>query len=200
LTHSRLLLEWLMVLKAWRLTAVALPLIMVGCTGTAPSSEQVQATYDKQSGKLSQLTINPAKDGKPNLFSYMDGTKFVRIEIDNNEDGKIDRWEHYGTDQKITKVGFSRANDGQADSWAFQAADGSLARIEVSTRRDGKANRTEFYGKGVLVRAEEDTNQDGAVDKWETYAENALATVGFDTKGSGTPNYVIDYRKEGRPK
>jgi hypothetical protein len=187
-------------MKVLPLASLALLLIVVACGGEAPGSEQVQATYDKQTGKLGQLTINPTKDGKPNLFSYMDGTKFVRIEIDNDEDGKIDRWEHYGKDQKITKVGFSRANDGQADSWAFQAPDGSLARMEVSTRRDGRANRTEFYVRGVLVRAEEDTNRDGAVDKWETYAENALATVGFDTKQSGTPNYVIDYRKESRPR
>ena len=85
----------------------------------APSQEQVQANYDKKTGKLSQLTVM-SKDGKPNITSYMDGTKFLRIEIDTNEDGKIDRWEYYGADQKLERVGFSRANDGIADAWAFQ--------------------------------------------------------------------------------
>ena len=47
---------------------------------------------------------------------------FLRIEIDTNEDGKIDRWEYYGPDQKLERVGFSRSNDGKHDAWAFQAA------------------------------------------------------------------------------
>ena len=33
----------------------------------------------------------------------MDGARIVRVEIDKDEDGKIDRWEYYGPDQKIEK-------------------------------------------------------------------------------------------------
>src|SRR5207253_3152328 len=109
-------------------------LAVVSC-GSAPKSDRVQATYDKQTGKLVQLTVDAKKDGKPDIYSYMDGTKFVRIEIDNDEDGKIDRWEYYGPDQKLEKVGFSRANDGKPDAWAYQAPDGSIGRVEISTRR-----------------------------------------------------------------
>ena len=103
----------------------------------------------------------------------MDGTKFVRIEIDTDEDGKIDRWEYFGADQKVEKVGSSRLNDGKPDLWAYQAADGTVSRIELSSKRG-----------------------DGRPDKWETYANGALTTVGFDTKHTGTPDRVIDYRKE----
>ena len=49
----------------------------------------------------------------------MDGARVVRIEIDKDEDGKIDRWEYYGPDQKLEKVGFSRANDGKEDAWSY---------------------------------------------------------------------------------
>ena len=165
-----------------------------GCSGT-PQNERVQATYDKTTGKLSQLTVDAANDGKPNITSYMSGTKFVRIEIDTNEDGKIDRWEYYGADQKLERVGYSRANDGIVDAWAFEAPDGSIAKLELSTQRDGKANRTEFYEKGTLTRAEEDTDTDGRVDKWEQYESGALASVSFDTTKSGKPTTTIDYRK-----
>jgi hypothetical protein len=165
-----------------------------GC-GSAPAGQRVQATYDKTSGKLSQLTVDAMKDGKPNIVSYMDGTKFLRIEIDSNEDGKTDRWEYYGANQKLERVGFSRANDGKADAWAFQGPDGSVARIEVATKGDGKPNRTEFYEKGTLSRAEEDTNVDGLVDKWEQYEAGALVSVSFDTTKSGKPTTTIDYRK-----
>ena len=178
-----------------RLALVPVCLTVV-CCAAAPGDQRVQATYDKNTNKLSQLTINSQKDGQPNIFCYMDGTKFLRIEIDSNEDGKIDRWEYYGADQKLEKVGLSRSNDGKVDSWVYQAPDGSVARVEVSKHRDGKVDRTEFYERGVLVRTEEDSNRDGRADKWETYENGALATVSFDTKFSGTPDRTIDYRQE----
>ena len=118
-------------------TLILTVFIASSCGGSAPKSDRVQATYDKQTGKLVQLTVDAKKDGKPDIYSYMDGTKFVRIEIDNDEDGKIDRWEYYGPDQKLEKVGFSRANDGKPDAWAYQAPDGSIGRVEISTHRDG---------------------------------------------------------------
>jgi hypothetical protein len=170
--------------------------LAASCGGGAPKNDRVQAIYDKQTGKLVQLNVDAKKDGKSNIHSYMDGTKFLRIEIDNDGDGKIDRWEYYGPDQKLEKVGFSRANDGKPDAWAYQAPDGTIGRVEISTHRDGKIDRTEFYENSVLVRAEEDTDGDGKVDKWETYENGALATVGFDMTHSGKPTRTIDYRQE----
>ncbi|MEO5740162.1 MAG: hypothetical protein ABIS29_06165 [Vicinamibacterales bacterium] len=174
--------------------AVIISVAALGSCRNAPRDQRVRAIYDQETGKLSQLTIDVLKDGKPNITSYMDGAKFLRIEIDANEDGKIDRWEYYGDDQKITRVGFSRANDGIEDAWAFQRPDGSTERVEVSTRRDGKPNRTEFYEKNALVRAEEDINADGRIDRWEQYESGALVSVSFDTTKSGKPTTTIDYR------
>ncbi len=102
---------------------------------------QVEAAYDKATGKLRQVTVDAGKDGKPNVISYMDGNKFVRIEIDTDEDGKIDRWEYYGSDQELEQVGLSRANDGVVDAWAYQGPGGAVQRIEVSTKRNGIRNR-----------------------------------------------------------
>ena len=161
----------------------------------APSDQPVLAKYDQATGKLSQLTVNVERDGKPNVISYMDGTKFVRIEIDADEDGKVDRWEYYGPTQRVDRVGISRANDGKADTWMFQGADGSVSRIEVSTKHDGRVNRTEFYNRDVLTRVEEDTDADGRVDKWEEYESGVLVKVSFDTAKSGNPTTTLDYRK-----
>ena len=104
--------------------SVALAFVAFNGCGDAPRDQRVQAAYDKTTGKLSQLTVDATKDGKPNITSYMDGTKFLRIEIDTNEDGRIDRWEYYDADQKLERVGFSRANDGIADAWAFHGPTG----------------------------------------------------------------------------
>jgi hypothetical protein len=172
-------------------TSMAMP---ISCT-EPPANTNIEAGYDADTGQLDRLTINSSADGKPNITSLMQGTKFVKIEIDSNEDGKTDRWEYYGDGEKLSRVGLSRANDGTEDSWAIPSPDGSIARIEVSTRRNGKANRTEFYEKGVLARAEEDSNLDGRIDKWEQYESGVLVSASFDTTNSGQPTTTVDYRK-----
>jgi hypothetical protein len=174
-----------------RTHVLALALVANACTGVP--REEVETKYDQGTGKLSQIAIHSPRDGKPDIISYMDGTRFLRIEVDQNEDGRIDRWEYYSDDQKLEKVGFSRAGDGVVDAWAFKAQDGSIGRVEVSTRRDGRANRVEIYEKGTLKEAQEDTDGDGRMDKWETYASGRLVKVGFDPASKGEPTYVIDY-------
>ena len=174
----------------------ALILIVGGC-GSPPESKQIQAEYDKQSGKLRQLTYDSNKNGRSDSFSYMDGTKVLRVEIDKDEDGKIERWEYYGADQKLEKVGLSRLNDGKVDEWAYQGPDGTVAKVEISTKHDGKVSRTEFYEKEALVRAEEDTDGNGAIDKWEAYSNGSLTSVAFDTEGAGRPTRRLVYGKNG---
>ena len=161
------------------------------------SSKQIRADYEKQTGRLRQLTYDSNKNGKPDSFSYMDGTKVLRVEIDKDEDGKIDRWEYYGADSKLEKVGLSRANDGKVDEWVYQGSDGTVARIEISTKRDGRVGRTEFYEKGALVRTEDDTDGNGAIDKWETYSNGILTSVAFDTEGAGRPTRRLAYGEDG---
>lgn len=170
-------------------------LLLSACGNSQPPVGNVDAYYDENSGKLSQLTLNAKTDGKPNIFSYMDGSRFVRIEIDADEDGRIDRWEYYSRDQALQKVGISSSDDGMADTWLYQDADGLTGKIEKSTKRDGKVDRTEYYAKGELARVEQDTDADGLADKWETYAAGALVAVSFDTARSGKPTITIDYGK-----
>ena len=177
-----------------KFAAVAVTLIVSASCGRVPSTDRVQAKYDNR-GRLSQLTVDNTKDGKPNIISYMDGANFVRIEIDSNEDGKVDRWEYYGANQTVERVALSRADDGKQDTWATRGSDGTLSKLEVSTKHDGKANRVEFYDAGRLDRAEEDTDGDGRVDKWEKYASGELVSVSFDTLKAGKPTTTINYRK-----
>lgn len=58
--------------------------------------EGVYAKYDPKTGRLAKLDVDTNKNGKIDTFSYRDGTTLHRIEIDQDEDGKIDRWENYG--------------------------------------------------------------------------------------------------------
>ena len=169
-----------------------------GCRGRdSDAAKRIQPVYDQKTGKLQLLKYDSNGNGVTDTWSYMDGTRVVRIEIDKDEDGKIDRWEYYGADQKIEKVGFSRAQDGKEDAWSYEGPDGSIVRIDVSTRRDGKVTRTEHYNAGVLVSAEEDSDGDGQLDKWETYDGDHLASVAFDTMRRGRPDRRLTYGPNG---
>jgi hypothetical protein len=170
-------------------------LAVAACGGGG--NKQIQPVYDPKTGKLQLLKYDSNNDGKPDTFSYMDGSRVLRIEIDQDEDGKIDRWEYYDDKQKVIKVGFSRANDGKEDAWSFTGPDGTINRIDYSTRRDGKVTRTEHYEKNALVSAEEDTDEDGKIDKWETYANGYMTSVAYDTLHRGTPDRRFIYGPNG---
>lgn len=176
---------------------LALALASAVCSGPRTENKRISATYDSKTGRLTLLTYDSKGSGKPDTFSYMDGTRFVRIEIDTDGDGKIDRWEHYDLAQKLEKVGFSRPNDGKEDAWAYSGPDGSRSRIDVSTHRDGRADRKEFYEHGLLARAEEDSDGDGLPDKWEVYDGGRLVSVAFDLGHTGKPDRRLIYGSNG---
>jgi hypothetical protein len=164
-----------------------------------PNAEQLKKTsvptYDKKTGKLTELTYDRNKNGVIDTWTDMDGAKPLRSRIDLDEDGKIDRWEYYDDKGGLAKVGFSRAKNGKADAWAYSGPDGSVARVEISSAADEKKiDRWEFYEHGRLIRAEEDTNGDGRVDKWETYESGVLATASMDENGDGKPDRRLTYK------
>ena len=118
----------------------------------------------------------------------MDGGRVLRIELDKDEDGKVDRWEYYGPDQDAREGGLLQSQ--RRRRRRVVVCRSAKVRLSASTcprARDGKANRFEHYEKDVLVRAEEDTDGNGQVDKWETYSGSALASVAFDQTGRALP-------------
>jgi hypothetical protein len=163
-----------------------------------PEKEQLRKTtiptYDKQTGRLKQLTFDQDKNGVIDTWTEMDGARPVFTKQDRNEDGKMDRWEYFDADAKLVKVGFSRRDDGKPDGWAYAGADGKLERIEVSyTSDEKKISRWEFYKSEVLERSEEDTDADGRPDKWETYADGGVKSAAFDDDKDGKPDRRFTY-------
>ena len=171
--------------------------VLLSAPACESRSSAIEPVYDPLTGKLQLMKSDTNGNGKVDTVSHMDGTRVLRIDIDNDEDGKVDRWEYYDANQRLEKIGTSRANDGKEDAWLYAAADGATERIAVSTRRDGKIDRTEFYEQDALVRAEEDGDGDGKVDKWETYESGRLASVAFDTVHRGTPDRRFVYGVDG---
>ena len=54
--------------------------------GRAPA-----ASYDSKTGKLAALSVDSNRNGKVDTVSHMDGTRILRIEVDQDENGQIDR-------------------------------------------------------------------------------------------------------------
>jgi hypothetical protein len=192
--------------------AVAVALVLAhGCAD--PERERLKATtkpsYDKATGKLTELTYDANKNGRIDTWTEMDGTRPLRSRIDSNEDGRIDRWEYYDAAGKLAKVGFSRRapdkND-KPDAWAFANAAGRIERIEVSSSGDqAKVDRWEFFDvsagsgtaadrTGSLVRVEADTNGDGRPDKWERYVNGLIQAAEFDENRDGRPDRRLTYK------
>lgn len=178
--------------------ALAVGLAGCGWLGSGDADKlSVKPVYNKKTGRLELLTYDTNKDNKTDVWSYMDGTRLVRMEIDKDFDGVIDRWEYFTPEGKLEKVGISRANDGRVDAWVFQGKDGQVDRIEVATKRNAVVNRWEQYEQNVLVRAEEDTDGDGKADKWEEYRDGAIASTTFDTDHDGRPDRRLTYGPTG---
>jgi hypothetical protein len=178
------------------LAVVCTALLFSACSD--PERERIKQTtkptYDKTTGKLTELTYDRNKNGRIDTWTDMDGTRPLRSRIDLDEDGTIDRWEYYGDKGELLKVGFSRKKDGKPDAWAYSDANGKVERVEISSIADEhKIDRWEHYDANGLVSAEEDTNGDGRVDKWETYAAGALRTAAFDENGDGNPDRRLTY-------
>jgi len=143
--------------------------------------DNVAADYDPASGKLRRLDVDRDRNGTKETVSVWDGSRLLRIEIDTNEDGIVDRWEHYDGASTIARVGSSSLNDGVEDLWLFSSADGSF-----------------------VSRIERDVNRDGAVDKWEEYnmpvlpgGPPVLVRVGMDPAGTGKATHWMVYRADG---
>jgi hypothetical protein len=180
-----------------------------GCAD--PDRERLKATtkasYDKATGKLTELTYDANKNGRIDTWTEMDGTRPLRSRIDSNEDGRIDRWEYYDATGALAKVGFSRKADEKPDAWAYSTPDGKVDRVEISSTADpARIDRWEFYdtaaartgdgldGTGPLLRVEEDTDHDGRPDKWERYVNGLVQTAEFDENHDGRPDRRLTYK------
>jgi hypothetical protein len=138
------------------------------------------AKYDPKSGKLQRFDADLNKNGKMETFSYWDGARVIRIEIDKDEDGKIDRWEHYNTQNKVERVGSSSKDDEVEDTWTYPDERGFLARVESDTNRDGLIDKREIF-----------VPREGAPDG------RVLSVVELDIDRSGNPARRLHYRPDG---
>jgi hypothetical protein len=169
--------------RQWRamVIAAALAAVCAACGGAVADAPGITPEYNKDTGKLERLTGDRNKDGKVDTWAHMDGVQTVRIDIDRDGDGRVDRVEFYVPNATP----------------APGAAPSLIDRAEESDGRGGPVVRRESYRDGIIARVDEDTDGDGRADKWEHYDAGTLARVEMDLQGKGFPSRRLVYAPGG---
>ena len=113
----------------------------------------------------------------------------TRVEIDDDNDGNIDRIE------------FDTDGDGTPDRIAHLNADGRWERVERDADDDGNIDRINHYtfdddGNRRVTRIEFDLDDDGTIDRSEDYNYNSngdRTRTNFDDDADGTTDRSEDY-------
>jgi antitoxin component YwqK of YwqJK toxin-antitoxin module len=155
-----------------------------------------KAWYDKW-GRLGRIEFDKNGDHKPDHIAHYQGGRIARmLEIDENFDGRMDRWEYYEENGALSKVGQARQGGGP-DLWTFAGPDGTPRRIEYDDDRDGKIERAELLEKGLVTGVELDTDADGKPDRWQRWVKGKLRGEDLDTNGDGRPDRRLAFDEKG---
>ncbi len=152
--------------------------------------------YAPDTRVLVRLDYDFDRDGRIDVRTYMREGRPVRLEGDANGDDVIDRWEYYGANGELLRIGASSEGDGREDTWVRSSNAGQ--QVDISSRRDGIVDRREVYEGERLVRVESDTNHDGLPDLWEEFDGKAVARLLVDEdKRHGRPTRRLVYAPNG---
>lgn len=157
-----------------------------------------RAYYDTL-GRLERVEYDSNGDGRGDyLVHYNPARQVVLLEVDENFDGWVDRWEYYDGQGNVEKVGYARWKKGRPDIWRFPGPGGTTARIEYDEDGDGRVDRVEILKDGQVVRVELDAARDGRIDRWQTWQAGRLTSEELDTDGDGKPDLRIRYDGRGK--
>jgi hypothetical protein len=155
------------------------------------------AGYYDRHGKLQVLEQDRNGDKRADVVAYHDGRKKPRlIEMDEDFDGLIDRWEDYDAEGELVKVGTSRRGKGP-DLWAYPGPGGEPRRKEYDDDGDGKPERAEVLEAGRVARVEIDADRDGRWDRWQDWRAGVLVSEELDTDADGRADRRLRYDRRG---
>lgn len=156
-----------------------------------------KAFYDRE-GRLQRLEFDPNADGHPEQVSHHNGQKIpALVEVDQDSNGTVDRWEEYDPEGVLTRVGTSRRG-GPPDAWSVLGPGEIELQREYDDDGDGKVERRERLRDGSVAEREVDADRNGAIDRWQTIREGRLVEEQLDTDGDGRPDRRLRYGGQGQ--
>lgn len=143
-------------------------------------------------GTLRQMKLDSNGDRKPDVFAYFSGRNTPdRLEIDENRDGTVDRWEEYNPEGVLLRFATSRKG-GTPDRFVeIDPLTKATIQVETDADHDGKRERLELFVGGKLSRAEIDTNGDGKRDRAQDWSAGYLMSEEIDQDGDGRADIRI---------
>jgi hypothetical protein len=154
--------------------------------------------YYDTTGEIARVEFDSNKDGRADYLAHYGPKRKIRlIEVDEDYDAWVDRWETYDEAGVLQKVGRSRRVKGKADVWRFPNKDGISTRIEYDEDGDGRVDRAEVLEDGRTVQVEIDADRDGRMDRWQVWKKGRLASEDLDTRAAGQPDRRLVYGPAG---
>jgi hypothetical protein len=125
--------------------------------------------------------------GTPERVEIHAEGRLVRVELDEDRDGRVDLWNFYDPEGRLEKQEQDRSGDGQVDAWVtIDVATGKETRVLLDRNGDGQVDswRTND-AQGRTTDLEEDENGDGKPDRWVYFEGGAPTRFEQDTTGDG---------------
>ena len=132
-------------------------------------------------------------DGRVDQWIFRERGEIARVELDENSDGRPDRFIHYDLDtHRIARVEEDSNVDGTSDSWT-EYVDGRVARRRGDGDYDGSVDTWTFYRAGIITRHEQDTTGNGFRDRVGYYTDGKISREEKDLDGDGRIDSTLYY-------
>ncbi len=155
--------------------------------------------YYDEAGRLAVAEYDSTNHGRADTIAHYDENRRIRlIEVDEDLDGWVDRFEYYDAAGRLEKVGRCRKQQGRPDEWIYRGPDGRAARIEYDDDGDGKPERADVVKGGIVVGTETDSDRDGRMDRWQGWTAGHLTSEEVDTDKDGKPDRRLVYGPTGK--
>ena len=149
-------------------------------------------------GRLREIRYDSDNDQKPDVFAFFSGRDTPdRLEIDDNRDGRVDRWEEYNAQGLLVKYATASRGSSPDRFVDIDPVTKAITQIETDADHDGRRERREVFSGGKLTRSEVDTNADGRLDRLQTWQNGVLITEEVDRDGDGKPDIRLHRSKSG---
>jgi hypothetical protein len=107
--------------------SAALSTAGLGCGSTPQHSEMVNSSSNAPPSPLVDrdkcndrdkhvITSDTNLDKKPDVWTYYEDDKIVRVERDTDYNGKVDEWQYY-EGGKLDRIGYDTTGTGRLDRW-----------------------------------------------------------------------------------
>jgi hypothetical protein len=158
-------------------------------TASAPRPAQSRASQPAVANGI----VDRDGDGRVDQWIFRENGEISRVELDEDADGRPDRFLHYDLDtHQIARVEEDSNSDGASDSWT-EYVDGRVARRRGDGDFDGSIDTWTFYRMGIITRHEQDTTGNGFRDRVGYYSNGKITREEKDLDGDGRTDSTLYY-------